>query len=181
MWCTVGMRSFRLALLAMAVVMLAACGDDPDEQSSTDVDGVVVEADQTNDHVDGDIDYDADPPSAGDHAPVWLNCDFYVTEVPTENAVHALEHGVVWLTHDPDLPEEDVAMLEELFDSRPDRIIVSPYPGLDAPVVAVAWERRLEADGTDDPRLPEFIDAFVNGAAAPEPRAPCEGGLGRAG
>ena len=165
---------------ALAVgVLLASCGASGDTVGS-DIPGVVVEDGQTNNHV-ANATYTEDPPTGGDHNPVWLDCDFYDVPVPNQNAVHSLEHGVVWLTHDPDLPADEVAQLRALFDSRSDRIIVSPYPGLDAPIVAVAWERRLEVDRADDPRLQQFIDTFVNGAQAPEPRAACTGGLGKSG
>lgn len=189
------MRS-RLVLLAAAPVLIAfsACGDDGpgtnmptlDEGSPTsgalegdgNIEGVEVIDDLTNDHVGGRVDYPDAPPAGGDHAQAWLNCGVYDEPVPVENAVHALEHGVVWFAHDPELPDADVDLLHELAEERPDRVIVSPYPDIDAPVVAVAWGRRLEVDAADDPRLADFLDAFVDGEAAPEPGAPCEGGLG---
>lgn len=156
----------------------SACGDDGDDAGGAEIEGVVVEDGQSNEHVPEPT-YEADPPSGGDHDPVWLNCDVYEVEVPNRNAVHSLEHGVVWFAHDPDLPDDQLDELRALYDGRPDRVIVSPYPDLDSPVVAVAWERRLEVDRADDPRLEEFLDAFVNGAQAPEPRAACTGGIGQ--
>ena len=171
-------RTTRLLVsLVIAGMVLAACGEDGDT-ASPDIEGVVVEDGQTNDHV-ADPTYDTDPPSGGDHDQVWLNCDFYEIEVPDKHAVHSLEHGVVWFAHDPDLPEDEINALRALYDSRSDRVIVSPYDGLDAAVVAVAWERRLEVDSAEDPRLEEFLDAFVNGAQAPEPSAVCTGGAGQ--
>lgn len=185
MWSTGPMRprttrplSSRLATAVLAVAALAACGDDGDQAGDTDIEGVVVEDGQSNDHVDDPV-YDADPPSGGDHAAVWLNCDFYEVEVPNPNAVHTLEHGVVWFAHDPDLPDDELDTLRALYEEQPDRVLVSPYPGLDSPVVAVAWERRLEVDTASDPRLGQFLETFVNGAQAPEPSAACTGGLGQ--
>lgn len=164
----------------MAAGALVACGESGDEVGSGEIEGVQIEDGQSNDHVENP-EYEADPPSGGPHHPVWLNCGFYGTEVPNRHAVHTLEHGVVWFAHDPDLPEAGVEALRDLYESQPDRVVVSPYPGLDAPVVAVAWERRLEVDSADDPRLGEFLDTFVNGAQAPEPRAACTGGVGQPG
>ncbi len=168
-----------LTIALVSGMLASSCGASGDK-AGADIPGVVVEDGQTNNHVDNAT-YTEDPPTGGDHNPVWLNCDFYDVPVPNQNAVHSLEHGVVWLTHDPDLPADQLAQLRDLFDSRPDRIIVSPYPGLDAPIVAVAWERRLAVDRADDPRLQQFIDTFVNGPQAPEPRAACTGGLGTSG
>ncbi len=53
-------------------------------------------------HVPGDVDYDQAPPAGGDHDPAWLECGVYDAPVRDENAVHSLEHGTVWVTHDPD-------------------------------------------------------------------------------
>ena len=182
------LRCRALLLAAVpALLALAGCGDDSpatssevDERSASaaDVEGVEIVDGLTNDHVDGPVDYPDAPPAGGDHAQVWLNCGAYQEPVPVENAVHALEHGVVWFAHDPDLPDDDVDRLRALHEARPDRVIVSPYPDIDAPVVAVAWGRRLEVDSADDPRLADFLDAFVDAEAAPEPGAACEGGLG---
>ena len=168
-----------VALLLGAASVLGACGGDGGGDVSAEaVPGVVEEPGQTNDHLDEGWTYDADPPSGGDHAPIWLNCGVYDVEVPNQFAVHALEHGVVWFAHRPDLSEDQVNTLLALYELDPDRVIVSPYPGLEADVVAVAWERRLVADGVEDPRLIDFLETFANGANAPEPRAPCNGGVG---
>lgn len=175
------MRSRLVTAAAVTALVLSACGDDTDDDEGTiapPVEGVEVFDDLSRDHVDGEVDYDVEPPVGGDHSQVWLDCGVYDVAVPDENAVHSLEHGVVWFAHDPDLPADDFAELEALHASRPDRVIVSPYPGIGSPVVAVAWGHRLAVDSASDPRLAEFLDAFANGSAAPEPGAPCVGGLG---
>lgn len=167
----------RLLLGALVgALLLAACGDDPEVEA--EIDGVEVEDGQTNGHVDGPIDYDADPPSGGDHNQVWLNCGVYDQAVPTENAVHSLEHGAVWFAYQPDLDSDQVDALVALAETEPDRIIVSPYPDLPSPVVAVAWERRLAVDDATDPRLEVFLETYVNGDQAPEPAVSCSGGVG---
>ncbi|WP_436794094.1 DUF3105 domain-containing protein [Actinospongicola halichondriae] len=173
------MRLHRVvATVLVSMLVVAACGDDPEEGTGEEVEGVVVESGQSNGHVD-DPTYDADPPSGGDHIDIWLDCGVYDIAVPNGNAVHSLEHGAVWFTYDPEA-DVDVDALVALAAERSDRVIVSPYPGLAAPVVAVAWERRLEVDSADDPRLGEFLDTYVNGAAAPEPAVTCAGGVGLA-
>lgn len=190
-------RSFPVRSLAVALVaaaMLAACGVDSSggggaeetivecsvvTDGETPIEGVVVEHCESNLHVSNPV-YTADPPSGGEHLapPQWQNCGVYDEAVPEGSAVHSLEHGAVWIAYQPDLPDADVAVLTELATSHGDRIILSPYPGLPAPVVIVAWERRLELDAADDPRLIEFYNEFVNGSQAPEPAAACRGGVG---
>lgn len=130
-----------------------------------------VSANHTNDPVS----YDQDPPVGGDHRPGWLNCGVYTQPVPNEYAVHALEHGAVWITYQPDLHEADVATLT---DALPDTyMVLSPYPGQDAPVIATAWGHQLRLGTADDPRLGEFIRTYRLGPQTPEPGAACTGGL----
>jgi hypothetical protein len=146
---------------------------DPDE-----IDGLEVELGQSVGHTSDPIDYDADPPSGGDHHPTWLNCGLYARPVPNNHAVHSLEHGAVWFAVHPDATSEELTAVVDLARLAPDRVIVSPYPDLEATVVAVAWERRLVTDDAEDPRLLQFLRAFIDGHQSPEPGAPCSGGVG---
>lgn len=125
-------------------------------------------------HVDGPVQYPQDPPVGGDHAPVWLNCAAYDQPVPNENAVHDLEHGAVWITFQPELPQEQVDMLRGLASST--FILVSPYPNLDSPVVASSWGHQLRLQDANDARLLEFIRSYRQGPDTPELGAPCTGG-----
>lgn len=125
-------------------------------------------------HTSDEVDYAQTPPMGGEHDPAWLECGHYDEPVRDENVVHSLEHGTVWITHDPDLPPKDVAALARLL---PDEGILSPYPGLPAPVVVTVWNRQLRLTGADDPRLALFVEEFGDGATSPEPFASCRGGL----
>jgi hypothetical protein len=140
------------------------------------LDAVRVYEDLRTDHVTDDqgVEYDPVPPPGGPHADVWLACGVYDEPVRDENAVHALEHGTVWLTYDPDeLSSDDV---EELAAQLPDEGILSPYPGQDAPVVVTVWGRQLDLRGPGDDRLGLFLEAYGDGHTSPEPMASCEGG-----
>ncbi len=127
-------------------------------------------------HVEGTVDYPQYPPVGGDHNAVWLNCGVYTTQVPAENAVHSLEHGAVWITHDPDLDPGRVALLHGLY-SAGDYVIISPAPDLPAPVVLSAWGKQLAVDGPEDTRVVEFLRVYERGPQTPEPGAPCSGGI----
>ncbi len=187
MCCTAGvrpdptlLRTVRRALLPGVValgLLLAACGDGGGSDEP-EVEGVVADFDLSRDHVETAVDYPEVPPTGGPHAPIWLDCGFYDEPVPDELAVHALEHGAVWLAHDPDLSEDQLDTLRALFDLAPGRMVVSPYPGLGSEVVALAWGRRLAAEGVEDPRLIQFVERYVDAPEAPEPRAACVGGIG---
>ena len=129
-----------------------------------------------NTHFEGDIDYEQDPPVGGPHSPVWQTCGYYDSPIATGAAVHSLEHGAVWITYQPGLAAEEIEYLRTLAQSP--YTLVSPYPGLDNPVVASAWGVQLRLDDPLDPRLANFVDWFAAGPQTPEPGAPCTGGVG---
>ena len=97
----------------------------------------------------------------------------YDKPIRSENAVHSMEHGAAWITYDPALGEDDVALLEEGTPST--YAILSPFEGLPSPVVVSAWGRQLVLDSPDDPRLQTFLEEFRMGGVAPEIGAPCDG------
>ncbi|QJU52258.1 DUF3105 domain-containing protein [Herbiconiux sp. SALV-R1] len=130
----------------------------------------------TANHVTTTVDYEMTPPAGGDHNAVWLNCGVYDQPVPNENAVHALEHGAVWVTYDPALVDD--AGVQTLRDELPSTyIVLSPFENLGAPVVASAWGNQVFLEGVDDTRLTDFVQKFWRSNDAPEPGAACTGGL----
>ena len=126
-------------------------------------------------HVQGPVTYDQTPPVGGPHDAIWLNCGIYTEPVPNENAVHDLEHGAVWVTYDPSLPAESVSKLRERMPST--YSVLSPYPGLPAPIVLSAWNAQVTVSSVTDPRISQFFEKYRNSGNAPEPGAPCTGGL----
>jgi hypothetical protein len=55
--------------------------------------------------------------------------------------------------------------------------MLSPYPGLPAPVVVTVWNAQLDLTGPDDPRLPTFLTFYGDGHTGPEAAfATCKGG-----
>jgi hypothetical protein len=133
-------------------------------------------------HVARAVSYPQRPPVGGPHSPVWLNCGIYTAPVCSVSAVHSLEHGAVWVTYRPDLPTAAVSQLRSLVREESPRkrhyVILSPYPGLPASVVASAWGRQLRLASASDPRLPRFITTYAQGPQTPEPGAACSGGTG---
>jgi hypothetical protein len=126
-------------------------------------------------HMSGRIDYQESPPLGGPHNVVWQNCGVYTVALHNEHAVHALEHGAIWITYRPDLSSAEIQRLQTV--ASDDFMLLSPYPGLAAPVVASAWNRQLQLTGADDPRLAQFIRRFKNNpATTPEFGASCLGG-----
>lgn len=147
----------------------------PATSANGDIAGVQTYEVKSRDHVDGDVDYPQSPPVGGDHNPVWLNCGTYTAAVPVTSAVHSMEHGAVWLTYQPDLDPGEVAKLDDLAASS-DYLLVTPYSDQQSPIVASAWGVQLELDSASDPRLQQFLTAYLQGPQTPEPGAACTGG-----
>lgn len=125
-------------------------------------------------HVADTVNYPQTPPAGGNHAPVPLTCGIYNSPVPNENAVHSLEHGALWITYRPGLPAGQLATLKRLV-AESDHRLLSPYPGLPAPIEATAWGKQLSVTNADDPRLAKFAKVYTQGPTTPEPGAACQG------
>lgn len=128
-------------------------------------------------HVTGPIPYDQTPPVGGPHDPVWQNCGIYTNAIRSENAVHSMEHGAVWITYQPNLPADQIALIQNAARGQA-YILVSPFDGLPTPVVASAWGAQVQLPNASDPRLAQFISQFRAGPFAPERNASCSGGIG---
>ena len=129
-------------------------------------------------HTTDPVKYAQVPPAGGPHDPVWDDCGVYSEPPRNENAVHDLEHGTVWITYRPGLSSADVQELSDALDTvKSGKIMLSPYPGLPAPVVVTVWNAQLDLTGADDPRLPTFLDFYGDGHTGPEAAfASCKGG-----
>jgi uncharacterized protein DUF3105 len=127
-----------------------------------------------HDHVQGPVTYAVTPPVGGPHNPIWMNAGVYTKPIPSERAVHNLEHGAVWITYRPGLPTSQVDQLVDLFKkqsmiaepqdgSRSNRFMdLSPWKddNLPAPIVISSWGYQLRVQSATDPRLQQFIDTF---------------------
>jgi Protein of unknown function (DUF3105) len=178
-----------VAILVCIPLVLAACGSDKKATSTTAAPGVSTgstlapaepEGTKTytglaRNHVDTKVDYPQTPPVGGPHDPVWQTCRFYDKPILDEHGVHSMEHGAVWITYAPDLAADPVAELKAMEPST-GYLLISPYPGLPAKVVATAWGKQLYLDSVSDPRLEQFVAYFEVGPQTPEQGVPCRGG-----
>ena len=146
-----------------------------------------------HDHVDGPVTYAVTPPVGGQHSPVWMNAGVYTAPVPSERAVHDMEHGAVWITYDPALPAAQVAALtafvarQQLFPETGEGsaagqtnryVVMSPWAsgGLPAPIVISSWGYQLRVSDPADPRLQQFLDTFRRSKTySPEYGSPVDG------
>jgi hypothetical protein len=179
-----------LASTIVVAMLTGACGSGSQKASTApattttvdlrppaDLPGVQTFSNLTQNHVRGTVNYPQTPPVGGDHAPIWQNCGFYSKPIVTEQGVHSMEHGAVWITYAPDLPADQVAVLRDLAHSQT-YVLVSPFPGLPAPVVASAWGAQLGLLSATDAELARFVKYYRNGPQTKEPGASCSGASG---
>lgn len=149
-----------------------------DTARSTPIKGEKTWDELSRNHVPQTVRYPMTPAAGGDHAQAWMNCDgdVYAKEVPQENAVHALEHGAVWVTYNTKAPAADIKTLKETVSKTPYSLL-SPHPKQKSPITVTAWGKQLELNTASDPRLTTFLTKYVQGTQTPEPGAACTNGL----
>ena len=127
-------------------------------------------------HTSKEVVYPQNPPVGGDHSVQFINCGVYTHPINKWEAVHSLEHGAVWVTYRTNLAKKQIDLLTKEAALHP-YALLSPYPGLSAPIVASAWGKQLKIDNGNDPRLKVFLQKYLQGPQTPEPGAPCAGGV----
>lgn len=177
-----------IGLLAAGIIGYAAYaasqGAKPWDERAADIDGIVNYREKDpnlvkgGQHKAGPLKYTVTPPVAGEHNNNWMNCEGNVYDAPiaNEHAVHSLEHGAVWVTYQPNLPKDQVAKLVERVEGT-EKLFLSPYEGLDAPVSLQAWGYQLKVQSATDERIDEFIKALKVNASVEGPTALCSQGI----
>ena len=132
----------------------------------------------TRNHKPGPQQYKTSPPVGGDHNNIWQNCmgDVYDAPIANEHAVHSLEHGAVWITYKPDLAKDQVDKLAAKVRGK-EKLLMSPYTGLDAPISLQAWGYQLKVQKADDGRIDDFIKALRVNASMEGDTALCNQGI----
>lgn len=172
-------RMRRLWIIVPVVIVVLLIGLFVYRLNEPDVEGVVFATEEVpaNQHDASFVyDFEAVPPMGGPHNPTWQNCGIYDIPVEGQYAIHSMEHGAVWMTYQPDLPEAEVEALQDLV--RGDgRILLSPYPGQRSKLFLTTWDVQLELDSITDDRIDQFISRYRNNRG-PEIGASCSGGRG---
>ena len=171
-----------IAVIVIAAIVFVSINALQDRNLNQAPAGVVNYTYTSNEHVDGDIDYSSQaeykgeiPPAGGPHNTVPQTCAVYAAPIRTENAVHSLEHGAVWITYQPDLPADQVEKLKKLADGD-DHMLMSPYPGLPAPIVLTAWNHQVQLQAFDETTVKRFMRAYkFKKGVTPEYPASCAG------
>ncbi len=175
---TVAVVLFAGAIIGYAVLQVrnkAAQKPDALAAAAAKIPGMTVKSYPQGLHKTTAVRYDQSPPFGGEHDPVWADCTgtVYAKPIRSENAVHSLEHGGVWITYRPDLPAGEVDALKRRV-AGVDYMLMSPYPGLKTKVSLQSWGHQLFVGSVDDKRIDTFIkDLKHNVVTTPEPNASC--------
>ncbi|KAA0018063.1 DUF3105 domain-containing protein [Antrihabitans cavernicola] len=188
-WMTVGAVVVVLALIGLLAYNLVPkyhdqaeaqkfTPSDTNKDPSSGIDGVVKVDYPAGIHVGPTqrVAYDKSPPFGGPHDATWATCtgNVYPKAIRTENAVHSLEHGAIWIAYNPDkVDAAGVDTLKKKVDGQA-YTLMSPYPGLDKAISLQSWGHQLKLDSPDDKRIGEFIAALrLNKNTYPEVGASC--------
>ena len=168
-------RSAAEAKAALTKFVPSATNQDP----STQIPGVVKQEYAGGQHVtpDKQVAYPHSPPYGGAHDGYWAACNgvVYPAAVRTENLVHSMEHGAVWIAYNPDqVSGPALDTLKSKVDGER-YMVMSPYPGLDSAVSLQSWGHQLKLADANDPRVDEFVSALKqNRYTHPEAGASCD-------
>ncbi|MFI1915351.1 DUF3105 domain-containing protein [Nocardia sp. NPDC020380] len=149
-----------------------------DKDPSDHISGVVKKEYPAGLHVAATqrVAYDQAPPFGGPHDASWAACTgvVYPKAIRTENAVHSLEHGAIWIAYNPDkVSKSGIDTLAAKVKGKP-YSLMSPYPGLDSAISLQSWGHQLKLNSPDDKRINEFFTALrLNQNTYPEVGADC--------
>jgi hypothetical protein len=112
------------------------------------------------------IEYNSNPPTSGSHWGEPLADGIYNMERPDEAIVHSLEHGRVWVSYKPSIPEQTKQTLETLL-RKYNGTVLTPRSANDTDIALAAWNRLdtfdLNPDGTfNEQRIIDFINRWRN-------------------
>jgi hypothetical protein len=83
--------------------------------------------------------WNTDPPSNGQHYPLWAVWGFYTEPVNPRMVVHNEEHGGVILWWGSKVPSSTVDQLHDFYEEQSDGSFGTPYPKLGSKVAISAW------------------------------------------
>ena len=119
---------------------------------------------QGNNHVNGNVTYQVNPPAGGDHNPSASPAGVFTLQntPPDAQIVHSMEHGYVVIWHQVDLDGAALDQLKVLTSRYAKDVLLVPRSSLEQPVAATAWHRRLLCERPDIEALERFITEYRN-------------------
>lgn len=169
----------------LLLLALVGCSDDPDPQpvvsenceepsGACDLRACAPEQLEAR-HVDvcSVIEWPTNPPTSGQHYPIWALFQDYAEPVPRGFWLHSAEHSGIVLAYNCDRYDGECSELESALTGYADsveddplctpavgnRIIVTPDPLLDEAFAAVAWGHSLSGSCFEEEPVQAFVDA----------------------
>lgn len=125
---------------------------------------VATQPDEGNVHVPlgTPVRYRADPPTTGNHWPVWADPGRHTQTISPEALVHSLEHGhiVVYIDRPSAEATRLLTLWSNLYRGDFDGLVVVPRANLGAEVILTAWTKTLRLPQFEPAAAAAFIDAF---------------------
>lgn len=122
--------------------------------------------DQGREHItaNNNFVYNSNPPTSGPHFPKVAEWGAYKEEMDDETLIHNLEHGGIWISYKPGIPEEVRKKLENFYEKWGRKVIIVPRSKNDSDIALAAWNRldKFSAAEYSDERVEKFIKAFRN-------------------
>jgi hypothetical protein len=114
--------------------------------------------------VTGNVTYEVNPPSGGDHNPSPSPAGVFTVDntPPDAQIVHSLEHGYVTIWYRPDVDSATLDGLKAVASKYSRDVLVVPRASLEQPVAATAWHRRLLCERPDAEGLERFVKEYRN-------------------
>lgn len=106
--------------------------------------------------------YNSIPPTSGTHVGGKAQWGISDTPLPDELQLHNLEDGGVAIQYNCTSVECSplINSLSEIAKKYPDKVIMAPYPKLDAKIALTAWTRIDKFNEFDSDRIHKFIKAY---------------------
>lgn len=109
------------------------------------------------------------PPAGGPHFAQPLRAGTAIAPVEDGNAIHSLEHGMIWISYRADLiTSKDLATLAAVAQAHPNDVLLTPRPQNSAVASIVSWGRRATIPTPiDQGSVEAFVTTNLN--QSPEP------------
>lgn len=104
--------------------------------------------------------YNSHPPTSGPRLRSLASWGRHELPVPPELAVHNLEHGGVTIQYNCPTGCPDLVGRLEVLTAPYARVIVAPYPWMEARIALTAWGQIQTLDRVDEDRIRTFLDTW---------------------
>ena len=158
-------RIIAVLLVVLGLAVLTAWGISYSRSRSKDLPGKSI-PDQGREHVplSEKHEYNSNPPVSGWHYAVPAEWGIYKDELDDKILIHNLEHGGIWISYKPGIPEDIRKKLEGFYDKYGRKVIIAPRSANDADIALAAWNRldKFSIGEYSDERVEKFIKALRN-------------------